>query len=119
MLSSPLDLKSFQLSSLTQMLSTAPRQPAAAEEGGRSSSSTIPQLERQRCCSSACRKVTARNQQETGDISVIPKMNKVTEVCSKEVRTGKDLSSERCCIDPFNAVVQITIEIYPEINYHR
>ena len=31
-LSSPLDLKSFQLSSLTQMLSTAPRQPAAAEK---------------------------------------------------------------------------------------
>ena len=31
MLSSPLDLKSFQLSSLTQMLSTALRQPAAAK----------------------------------------------------------------------------------------
>ena len=32
MLSSSLDLKSFQLSSLTQMLSTAPPQPAAAEK---------------------------------------------------------------------------------------
>ena len=31
MLSSPLDLESFQFSPLTQMLSTAHRQPAAAE----------------------------------------------------------------------------------------
>ena len=33
LLSSPLDLKSFQLSSLKQMLSTAPHQSAAAEKG--------------------------------------------------------------------------------------